>query len=124
MLYITHDLGVIAQLCDRVLVMYAGNIVESGDVRDILTNRSIPTPRPCLRSHPIAQRARQAGCARSAAGCPACKDLPAGCKFAPRCDYALPGLPRRPNRNSSGWAGTRCCVIAYEAGWDERQRRR
>jgi len=52
MLYITHDLGVIARLCDRVIVMYAGNIVESGGVYDIFDEPKHPYTQALLRSHP------------------------------------------------------------------------
>ncbi len=87
-LYITHDLGVVAQLCDRVLVMYAGNIVEAGETLTIFEEPQHPYTRALLRSHPT--RSLQAGWLRTIRGrVPSLKELPTGCKFAPRCDYAL-----------------------------------
>ena len=87
-LYITHDLGVVAQLCDRVLVMYAGNIVEAGETLTIFEKPQHPYTRALLRSHPT--RSAQAGRLRTIRGrVPSLKELPTGCKFAPRCDYAL-----------------------------------
>ncbi len=87
-LYITHDLGVVAQLCDRVLVMYAGNIVEAGETLTIFEKPRHPYTRALLRSHPT--RSLQAGRLRTIRGrVPSLKELPTGCKFAPRCDYAL-----------------------------------
>ena len=53
MLFITHDFGIVARMCDRVAVMYAGRIVETGPIRDALhAARAIPTPRRCWRSVP------------------------------------------------------------------------
>ena len=86
-LYITHDLGVVAQLCDRVLVMYAGNIVEAGETLAIFEKPQHPYTRALMRSHP--SRNLEAGWLRTIRGrVPSLKELPAGCKFAPRCDYA------------------------------------
>ena len=51
-LYITHDLGVVAQLCDRVIVMYAGNIIEAGDVYSTFAHPQHPYTQALLRSHP------------------------------------------------------------------------
>jgi peptide/nickel transport system ATP-binding protein len=87
LLYITHDLGVIAQICDRVLVMYAGNIVESGDVFRIFDEPKHPYTQSLLRSHPShSQREHRL---RTISGrVPSLRDLPLGCKFAPRCELA------------------------------------
>ncbi len=87
-LYITHDLGIVAQLCDQVLVMYAGNIVEAGETLTIFEKPQHPYTRALLRSHPT--RSLLAGRLRTIRGrVPSLKELPVGCKFAPRCDYAL-----------------------------------
>lgn len=86
-LYITHDLGVVAQLCDRVIVMYAGNLVEAGDVFHIFQSPKHPYTRALLRSHPShSLRAERLRTIRGRV--PSLRDLPPGCKFAPRCDYA------------------------------------
>jgi oligopeptide/dipeptide ABC transporter ATP-binding protein len=87
LLYITHDLGVIARLCDRVIVMYAGNIAESGDVFRIFDEPKHPYTQALLRSHPShGQREHRL---RTIPGrVPSLRDLPAGCKFAPRCELA------------------------------------
>jgi peptide/nickel transport system ATP-binding protein len=84
LLYITHDLGVIAQICDRVIVMYAGNIVEAGDVLPIFEEPKHPYTQALLRSHP--SRSMRGRRLRTIPGVvPSLRDLPAGCKFAPRC---------------------------------------
>jgi oligopeptide/dipeptide ABC transporter ATP-binding protein len=88
-LYITHDLGVVAQLCDRVLVMYAGSIVEAGDVYSIFETPQHPYTRALLRSHPSANL-RVERLTTIPGRVPSLRDLPRGCKFAPRCDTACP----------------------------------
>jgi len=87
LLYITHDLGVIAQICDRVVVMYAGNIVEEGDVFPIFEQPKHPYTQALLRSHP-SHRMRERRLRTIAGVVPSLRDLPPGCKFAPRCELA------------------------------------
>ncbi len=86
-LYITHDLGVIARLCDRVIVMYAGNIVETGGVFGIFDEPKHPYTQALLRSHP-SHSVRQGRLRTIRGRVPSLMELPAGCKFAPRCDLA------------------------------------
>ncbi|NOZ71756.1 MAG: ABC transporter ATP-binding protein, partial [Chloroflexi bacterium] len=86
-LYITHDLGVIARLCDRVIVMYAGRIVEYCDVFSIFDAPKHPYTQALLRSHPSYSMREQR--LRTIRGrVPDLRNLPSGCKFAPRCDLA------------------------------------
>jgi peptide/nickel transport system ATP-binding protein len=86
-LYITHDLGVVAQLCDQVVVMYAGNVVEAGDVFNVFDNPKHPYTRALLRSHP-SRGHRVARLTTIPGRVPSLRELPAGCKFAPRCAFA------------------------------------
>ncbi|MCY3781312.1 MAG: ABC transporter ATP-binding protein [Chloroflexi bacterium] len=87
-LLITHDLGVVAQVCDRVAVMYAGKIVEFGDVGSIFSNPLHPYTQALLNSLPSQGIAR--GELESIQGrVPSLTDRPAGCCFHPRCSYAL-----------------------------------
>lgn len=87
-LLITHDLGVVAQVCDRVAVMYAGKIVEFGDVGSIFSNPLHPYTRALLNSLPSQGVAR--GELENIQGrVPSLADRPAGCRFHPRCSYAL-----------------------------------
>jgi oligopeptide/dipeptide ABC transporter ATP-binding protein len=83
---ITHDLGVVAQSCDRVAVFYAGQVVESGPVRAILDAPAHPYTRGLLASIP---RLPAAGALRPIAGqVPELANLPAECRFLPRCSSA------------------------------------
>jgi peptide/nickel transport system ATP-binding protein len=86
-LYVTHDLGVVAQLCDRVIVMYAGNIVEAGDVFSVFESPQHPYTRALLRSHPSRSH-RGERLVTIPGRVPSLSELPPGCKFAPRCANA------------------------------------
>jgi oligopeptide/dipeptide ABC transporter ATP-binding protein len=89
-LFITHDLGLMAEIADRVLVMYAGRIVESGTVRDVFAAPRMPYTAGLLRSRPqLGGRKRGAGRITPIPGsAPMPGALPAGCAFAPRCAFA------------------------------------
>mgnify|MGYP003346108611 FL=1 len=86
-LLITHDLGIVAQVSDRVSVMYAGDIVESGKVNDIFYNPMAPYTVGLLHSIPKITFGEK-GRLRSIEGQPpSLINLPSGCPFAPRCVY-------------------------------------
>jgi len=83
---ITHDLGIIAEMCDEVNVMYAGQIVEQGSVFDLFDRPGHPYTRGLLASIPKATQARTEGRMPSIPGMvPNLQQLPAGCRFNPRC---------------------------------------
>jgi len=86
-IFITHDLGVVSGLCDRVLVMYAGRIVESGGVRPIFYQPRHPYTRALQRSIPSTQP-KGAELFTIPGLPPDLSRLPAGCAFAPRCESA------------------------------------
>ena len=86
---ITHDLGVAAGICHRIAVMYAGRVVESGDVREIFRNPAHPYTRGLLNSIPHLGRKRRR--LEAIAGQPpSLVDPPKGCRFAPRCPQRMP----------------------------------
>jgi oligopeptide/dipeptide ABC transporter ATP-binding protein len=85
---ITHDLGVAAGICHRVAVMYAGRVVESGDVREIFRNPAHPYTRGLLNSIPHLGRKRRR--LEAIAGQPpSLIDPPRGCRFAARCPQKM-----------------------------------
>jgi peptide/nickel transport system ATP-binding protein len=88
--YITHDLGVVARVCNHVGVMYAGEMVESGPVEDIFANPSHPYTQGLMRCVPKLGATKEGSRLYPIRGrVPAPKDRPKGaCIFAPRCDYA------------------------------------
>ncbi len=86
-LLITHDLGVVAETCDRVGVMYAGNLCEVGNVRQIFDNPKHPYTKALLASVP---KVKQTGELNSIAGnVPNLVNPPSGCRFHPRCDHVM-----------------------------------
>jgi peptide/nickel transport system ATP-binding protein len=84
MLFITHDLGVIAQVADRVAVMYAGRIVEEGPVGEVLRRPRHPYTAGLLRAAPRLKPEKPEPIPGMV---PALDALPAGCCFAPRCSH-------------------------------------
>ncbi|MEO8243523.1 MAG: dipeptide/oligopeptide/nickel ABC transporter permease/ATP-binding protein [bacterium] len=83
-LFITHDFGVVSQLCDRVAVMYAGRIVETGTTAEVLDSPQHPYTKRLIQSVPELGGGKRE--LVSIPGLPpAVNDLPAGCAFAPRC---------------------------------------
>jgi oligopeptide/dipeptide ABC transporter ATP-binding protein len=88
MVFITHDFGIVAKMCDRVAVMYAGKIVEMGSVRDIFNHPSHPYTEALLASVPKMEE--DVDRLYSIEGQPpTLHDLPPGCPFAPRCPYVM-----------------------------------
>jgi oligopeptide/dipeptide ABC transporter ATP-binding protein len=88
-LLITHDLGVVAEFCERVIVMYTGRIVEEAPVRELFSNPAHPYTRGLLKSLPTV--AGVEGRLPTIAGMvPPLTALPKGCKFNPRCPDVMP----------------------------------
>ena len=86
-IFITHDFGVVARMCDRVAVMYAGRIIESGAVRDIFDAPSHPYTKALIASVPKMEE--KVDRLPSIEGHPPLlSDLPVGCRFEPRCPVA------------------------------------
>jgi peptide/nickel transport system ATP-binding protein len=96
-LYVTHNLGVVAQLCERVVVMYAGEIMEDAAVLDLFERPQHPYTIGLLNSVPrLGQTKRTAALQTVAGRPPSLADLPEGCLFAPRCPLALDICRTRP----------------------------
>ncbi len=93
---ITHDLGVIADLADEVVVMYAGRVVERGTVDDIFYNPLHPYTQGLLKSIPILGKAPQKTLPSIPGTVPHPLGLPEGCSFQPRCSERMPECERMP----------------------------
>ena len=91
MLFVTHDLGVVAQLCDAVTVMYAGQTVETGPTGEVLADPRHPYTRALLACHPD----RSTGMAGIPGLVPSPLRPPPGCRFTPRCPHAAEVCSRR-----------------------------
>jgi peptide/nickel transport system permease protein len=86
-LFITHDFGVVSAICDRVAVMYAGRIVETGRTEEILNSPAHPYTRKLIDCVPVLGKPERR--LEAIEGLPpSVDDLPRGCAFAPRCPYA------------------------------------
>lgn len=88
-LLITHDLGIIAETCDRVLVMYAGRIVESGTVIQIFDNPAHPYTQGLLNSIPRLATPSKSRLPVITGQVPSIRDYPAACRFENRCPHRL-----------------------------------
>ena len=88
LIFITHNLGIVAKMCDRIAVMYAGRVVEQGPVRDIFNAPAHPYTKALLHSIPRMSEHRTRLAAIDGHP-PDLSALPPGCAFAPRCTAAL-----------------------------------
>jgi peptide/nickel transport system ATP-binding protein len=108
LLFITHNLGLVAESCARMLTMYAGQVVEDGPVEDILIRPLHPYTAGLLGSLPHAAQ-RKTRLPSIPGRVPSAHEMPPGCRFEPRCGFALPPckqpqeLERLANRRVRCW---------------------
>ncbi len=114
-LLITHDLGVVAEMCDRVAVMYAGQIVEQGPVREIFRHPSHPYTVGLMNCIPkiAGERKRLVPIEGNV---PSLQNMGVGCRFAPRCPKAMDVCHEEPEEYSVGTEHTCRCWLHAEAG--------
>jgi oligopeptide/dipeptide ABC transporter ATP-binding protein len=108
-IFITHDFGIVARMCDRVAVMYAGKIVEQADVLELFDHPAHPYTEALLKSVPDLDQ-DMAYLPSIEGQPPTPDDLPPGCAFVPRCPYAFdkcieypPHFMVRPDHVSACW---------------------
>ncbi|MBD8065982.1 ABC transporter ATP-binding protein [Devosia sp. PTR5] len=116
---ITHDMGVVAEICDDIVVMYAGRVVERGTVEAVFADPQHPYTRDLLHSMPRIDSERRAELPTIPGATPDLSRLPPGCPFHPRCSLAedvcrtsvppLAALPGRPGRLTA-------CHVAQRLG--------
>lgn len=116
LILITHDLGVVAQTCDSVAVVYAGEIVECGAKQDIFLNPSHPYTKGLFGSLPsMAVNERRLHAIKGLPPDPT--NLPQGCKFGPRCPYATEACKQDiPFQEVSSGHLCRCMLVNNENG--------
>jgi oligopeptide/dipeptide ABC transporter ATP-binding protein len=107
MLYITHDLDVVGDFCERAVILYAGDMVEAGKARECLNNPRHPYTRGLVDAIPAFDEARRRLEAIPGA-VPPLGAWPDGCRFAPRCGRAEAVCDRRPAFTSDGVSAYRC----------------
>jgi peptide/nickel transport system ATP-binding protein/oligopeptide transport system ATP-binding protein len=95
-IFITHDLGVIAEIADEIIVMYAGRVVEQGSKRDVFYDPQMPYTWGLLGSIPRLDRPRVERLHTIKGMPPSLINLPDGCKFRPRCPHAFDKCMQEP----------------------------
>jgi len=107
LIFITHNIGLIAEACTRMLTMYAGQVVEDGPVDDILERPLHPYNSGLLRSLPRLS-VRGAALPAIRGRVPSAADMPSGCRFAPRCRYVEGPCAAPQVLEPAGDRGVRC----------------
>lgn len=118
---ITHDLGVVAELCDEVIVMYAGRIVEQSDVETLFYNPKHPYTQLLMGSIPKMDEDQEK--LSSIKGIvPSLKNMPSeGCRFAARCPKAMPECLTVTPRLSESDEGHSVACLLYEPSWPKEE---
>ena len=113
LIFVTHDLPVVAEICDRVAVMYGGQLVERGDVRDVLLDPRHPYTLGLVRSAPDVEHVRDS-LVPIPGSPPSLVSPPSGCRFHPRCGFAQDDctVQATPLRDLPGGRSTAC--LHYE----------
>jgi oligopeptide/dipeptide ABC transporter ATP-binding protein len=115
LMFVSHDLGVIAEIADRVVVMYAGKVVETGGVRDIFRHSAHPYTQALLQSIPRVDDDRQR-LYQIPGSVPSPQSRPPGCPFAPRCPSRRPICTEEmPQMSSLGATHQAACWLNESA---------
>ena len=118
LILISHDLGVLAETCDRIAVMYAGRIVEIGPVASVFSSPQHPYTKRLLETLPVIGGARGIA-APIPGGPPDPGDPPEGCSFHPRCPYATDRCLADPALREVGPGQSAACHYAPWSEWPE-----
>jgi len=111
---ITHDLGVVAGVADRVAVMYAGKVVETGTVRDIFYRNSHPYTKALLKSLPSPETTKEEALTAIPGTPPDLLSPPVGCGFAARCEHCMKICQEElPPEFPVGEGHTACCWLLH-----------
>ncbi|WP_417726866.1 dipeptide ABC transporter ATP-binding protein [Roseovarius sp.] len=123
MLFISHNLGLVLETCDRICVMYSGEAVETGSIKDVFDKMQHPYTQALFRSIPLPGADKNTRPLKAIPGnFPLPHERPEGCNFGPRCDYFQAGLCDAGDIRMAGIAGddrhfTRCLRFA-EIDWN------
>jgi len=114
-IFISHDLSVVAGFCDRVMVMYAGRVVETADTRTIFREPKHPYTRALQRSRPAMQAKGAELCVIPGLPPDLSRSAP-GCAFAPRCEFAVADCGRAEMRLQDVGAGQASACLRVQRG--------
>ena len=114
---ITHDLAAVAEISDRIIVMYAGELVETGSVEDIFYRPQHPYTRGLLASVPRLDRVSDDELQAIPGNPPNLLELPTGCRFRDRCSQAMDDCLKRPPLWISEDGRMSRCFLTMEGGW-------
>ena len=114
-IFISHDLSVVAGFCDRVMVMYAGRVVETADTRTIFREPKHPYTRALQRSRPAMQAKGAELCVIPGLPPDLSRPVP-GCAFAPRCEFAVADCGRTEMRLQDVGAGQASACLRVQRG--------
>ncbi|CAM3640382.1 ABC transporter ATP-binding protein [Brevibacillus invocatus] len=120
LIMITHDLGVVAEVCDRVMVMYAGQVMETADVRTLLRTPMHPYTKALMMSRP--QSAKENRRLNTIPGSvPSPEHFPNGCRFAPRCDQVMPICYEKTPALAPAGEGSACRCWLYDENKESKE---
>ncbi|GGL59090.1 ABC transporter ATP-binding protein [Halocalculus aciditolerans] len=116
-IFVTHDLGVVSEIADRVVVMYSGKVMEAGTVEDVFRNPAHPYTKALIECLP----GRGGSMNRIPGSLPAVTDPPEGCRFSPRCAYATEDCRTggQPAMHAVHSETHEASCVYYGAGYDE-----
>ena len=115
---ITHDLAVVADICDHIIVMYAGQVVESGTVDDIFYRAQHPYTKGLLASVPRMDQAFETELHAIPGNPPNLQNLPSGCCFRDRCSEAVEACKAEPPVQLAADGRTSRCILEFDPGPD------
>jgi peptide/nickel transport system ATP-binding protein len=123
MLFISHNLGLVMEVCDRLCVMYSGEAVETGGIRDVFNRMRHPYTQALFRAIPLPSADKRARPLRAIPGSfPLPHERPPGCNFGPRCDYFVAGRCDAQDIRMTGIADDdrheSRCLRVDEIDWD------
>lgn len=121
LMMITHDLGVVAEMCDKVAVMYCGKVVEYTDVKTLFTNPKHPYTVGLLNSIPKHDQDYEGDLAVIEGSVPSPFNLPKGCRFAPRCPHAREICHSQLPSLDSNEAGDQVRCWMYTDQWEKQE---
>jgi len=113
MLLISHDMGVVARMCDRISVMYLGKIVEESEAKTLYSSPKHPYTQALLEAVPIPDPTKKSDFSLLKGDLPGSVDIPSGCRFRTRCPEAFDQCIEEPVFKSVGENGSRVACWLY-----------